>query len=134
MRFLQRSEPASDSEQKTSSEATTPVRANSTVENDVLDFDDSPVAYLTWRSFFLGVVVSMGGFIFGYSTGELAWSSIKRGQCRKSCNFESNLLIDVRLVVQVKSPASRPWETSAVVSPNISRQQESMSLATCETG
>lgn len=34
--------------------------------------DDSPVTYLTWRSFILGIVVSMGGFIFGYSTGQIA--------------------------------------------------------------
>jgi SP family sugar:H+ symporter-like MFS transporter len=32
-------------------------------------YDDSPVAYLTWRSFILGILASMGGFIFGYSTG-----------------------------------------------------------------
>lgn len=68
MRFLQRFHPPS--EQKNLSQATTPRRADSTVEKDGLDLDDSPVAYLTWRSFFLGVVVSMGGFIFGYSTGE----------------------------------------------------------------
>lgn len=34
--------------------------------------DDSPVKYLTWRSFMLGIVVSMGGFIFGYSTGQIS--------------------------------------------------------------
>lgn len=32
-------------------------------------FDDSKVPYLTWRSCILGVLASMGGFIFGYSTG-----------------------------------------------------------------
>lgn len=32
-------------------------------------YDDSKVPYLTWRSFTLGVLASMGGFIFGYSTG-----------------------------------------------------------------
>lgn len=32
-------------------------------------YDDSKVPYLTWRSFILGVLASMGGFIFGYSTG-----------------------------------------------------------------
>lgn len=32
-------------------------------------YDDSKVPYLTWRSFIMGVVASMGGFIFGYSTG-----------------------------------------------------------------
>lgn len=32
-------------------------------------YDDSKVPYLTWRSLILGVLASMGGFIFGYSTG-----------------------------------------------------------------
>lgn len=32
-------------------------------------YDDSPVKFLTVRSFLMGVLVSMGGFIFGYDTG-----------------------------------------------------------------
>jgi SP family sugar:H+ symporter-like MFS transporter len=32
-------------------------------------YDDSKVPYLTWRSLVMGVLASMGGFIFGYSTG-----------------------------------------------------------------
>jgi SP family sugar:H+ symporter-like MFS transporter len=32
-------------------------------------YDDSKVPYLTWRSCIMGVIASMGGFIFGYSTG-----------------------------------------------------------------
>ncbi|KAJ9192848.1 hypothetical protein DTO166G4_6485 [Paecilomyces variotii] len=35
-------------------------------------YDDSPVKYLTWRSFILGACASMGGFIFGYSTGQIS--------------------------------------------------------------
>lgn len=58
------------SESKSSSQASTPARADSNLEkNDNLTIDDSPVKYLTWRSFILGLCVSMGGFIFGYSTG-----------------------------------------------------------------
>ncbi|KAI9372179.1 putative MFS monosaccharide transporter [Aspergillus egyptiacus] len=62
-----------NAEQQEHSQATTPSRADSTAEknNDGL-VDDSPVTYLTWRSFILGVVVSMGGFIFGYSTGQIS--------------------------------------------------------------
>ncbi|EED20688.1 MFS monosaccharide transporter, putative [Talaromyces stipitatus ATCC 10500] len=35
-------------------------------------YDDSKVPYLTWRSFILGIIASMGGFIFGYSTGQIS--------------------------------------------------------------
>ncbi|KAL2872307.1 sugar porter family MFS transporter [Aspergillus lucknowensis] len=59
-------------EQPEHSQATTPERADSTLEKDNGIIDDSPVKYLTWRSFILGVVVSMGGFIFGYSTGQIS--------------------------------------------------------------
>lgn len=52
-----------------SSQAPTPARSDSNLEKDGLTVDDSPVKYLTWRSFILGLCVSMGGFIFGYSTG-----------------------------------------------------------------
>lgn len=58
-------------ESQFSSQAATPARADSTTaEKDNLTLDDSPVKYLTWRSFILGLCVSMGGFIFGYSTGK----------------------------------------------------------------
>ncbi|KAJ5081809.1 Major facilitator superfamily domain general substrate transporter [Penicillium alfredii] len=59
-------------ESKFSSQAPTPARADSTVEKDEITLDDSPVKYLTWRSFILGLCVSMGGFIFGYSTGQIS--------------------------------------------------------------
>lgn len=62
--------PAGESKSSFSSQAPTPPRADSNLEkNDNLTIDDSPVKYLTWRSFILGLCVSMGGFIFGYSTG-----------------------------------------------------------------
>lgn len=57
-----------------SSQTATPARADSTVEKDTGIIDDSPVPYLTWRSFILGLCVSMGGFIFGYSTGKVSRS------------------------------------------------------------
>ncbi|KAL3469064.1 general substrate transporter [Aspergillus californicus] len=59
-------------EQHEHSQATTPSRSDSTAEKDNGLIDDSPVKYLTWRSFVLGIVVSMGGFIFGYSTGQIS--------------------------------------------------------------
>jgi SP family sugar:H+ symporter-like MFS transporter len=36
------------------------------------DLVDTPVPLLTWRSFIMGVFVSMGGFIFGYDTGQIS--------------------------------------------------------------
>ena len=65
-------------ESQFSSQAPTPARADSAVEKDDTMLDDSPVKYLTWRSFILGLCVSMGGFIFGYSTGKVSqqlWST-----------------------------------------------------------
>jgi SP family sugar:H+ symporter-like MFS transporter len=68
-------------EQHEDSQATTPARADSTLEKDSDLIDDSPVKYLTWRSFILGIVVSMGGFVFGYATGKLSlWGLFHRSQ------------------------------------------------------
>ena len=39
-------------------------------EKDAGTYDDSPVKFLTTRSLMMGVLVSMGGFIFGYDTGQ----------------------------------------------------------------
>ena len=33
---------------------------------------DTPIPLLTWRSFFMGIFVSMGGFLFGYDTGQIS--------------------------------------------------------------
>lgn len=33
---------------------------------------DTPVPLVTWRSFFLGAFVSIGGLIFGYDTGQIS--------------------------------------------------------------
>tara|TARA_R110002060_G_scaffold11007_3_gene16292 strand:+ start:674 stop:1033 length:360 start_codon:yes stop_codon:yes gene_type:complete len=35
-------------------------------------YDNSPVPLLTIHSFIMGVFVSMGGFIFGYDTGQIS--------------------------------------------------------------
>ncbi|PYH43342.1 sugar porter family MFS transporter [Aspergillus saccharolyticus JOP 1030-1] len=36
------------------------------------DLVDTPIPLLTWRSFLMGVFVSMGGFLFGYDTGQIS--------------------------------------------------------------
>ncbi|KAL2826271.1 general substrate transporter [Aspergillus cavernicola] len=33
---------------------------------------DTPIPWLTWRSFVMGIFISMGGFTFGYDTGQIS--------------------------------------------------------------
>lgn len=49
----------------------TPHLTNPLVEKGV-DLIDSPIPLLTWRSVIMGILVSMGGFIFGYDTGQIS--------------------------------------------------------------
>ena len=35
-------------------------------------YDDSPYPLLTWRTFVMGALVSMGGLVFGYDTGQIS--------------------------------------------------------------
>lgn len=65
-KFLSKLQPSAQD----NSQSSTPARSDSNAEKDTGIIDDSPVKYLTWRSFMLGICVSMGGFIFGYSTGK----------------------------------------------------------------
>ncbi|KAI1837261.1 hypothetical protein DTO006G1_2404 [Penicillium roqueforti] len=41
-------------------------------ENGPGDVVDTPIPLLTWRSFIMGILVSMGGFLFGYDTGQIS--------------------------------------------------------------
>lgn len=77
--IISRLKPTAEAE-VSASQAETPQRADSNLEKDNGIIDDSPVQYLTWRSFILGLCVSMGGFIFGYSTGRLHNYTITRHQ------------------------------------------------------
>jgi hypothetical protein len=36
------------------------------------DLDYSPLRRVTWPSFWMGILISMGGFIFGYDTGQIS--------------------------------------------------------------
>lgn len=36
------------------------------------DVVDTPIPLLTWRSLVMGIFVSMGGFLFGYDTGQIS--------------------------------------------------------------
>ncbi|KIW55390.1 hypothetical protein PV05_07674 [Exophiala xenobiotica] len=40
--------------------------------SSLASLDYSPLPRLTWRSFLMGVLVSMGGLIFGYDTGQIS--------------------------------------------------------------
>lgn len=44
---------------------------NPLVEKGV-ELVDSPIPLLTWRSVVMAILVSMGGFIFGYDTGQIS--------------------------------------------------------------
>lgn len=44
-------------------------RVEAALEKEAGMLDHSKVPFLTWRTVLLVIVVSMGGFIFGYHTG-----------------------------------------------------------------
>lgn len=73
-------------------------------------YDDSPVRYLTWRSFILGACASMGGFIFGYSTGQISgfetMGDFKRRFAQHKAATDSYYFSNVRsgLIVGLVSP------------------------------
>ncbi|KAL9131835.1 MAG: hypothetical protein Q9175_006670 [Cornicularia normoerica] len=48
------------------------IQISSDREKEAGVYDDSPVKFLSMRSFAMGVLVSMGGFIFGYDTGQIS--------------------------------------------------------------
>ena len=45
-------------------------------EAGLYEYDDSPVKFLSMPSLAMGVLVSMGGFIFGYDTGMSYWAQV----------------------------------------------------------
>lgn len=61
--------------------------------------DDSKVPFLTFRTFSMTVIVSIGGICFGYDTGLLSSNSA----ALQHANTDD---------LQVKSPASCKWRTS----------------------
>ncbi|RAO70058.1 uncharacterized protein BHQ10_006070 [Talaromyces amestolkiae] len=50
----------------------TPTSGTASLAEKNARYDDSKVPYLTWRSCIMGIIASMGGFIFGYSTGQIS--------------------------------------------------------------
>lgn len=42
------------------------------VRQSLAHLDYSPLPRVTWRSFSMGVLISMGGLIFGYDTGQIS--------------------------------------------------------------
>lgn len=45
---------------------------NAASEKGYRDVVDAPIPLFTWRSFVMGIFVSMGGFLFGYDTGQIS--------------------------------------------------------------
>jgi MFS transporter, SP family, sugar:H+ symporter len=64
-KFKANPEQAEHAEQTTSA----PTSGTASLAEKNAHYDDSKVPYLTWRSCIMGIIASMGGFIFGYSTG-----------------------------------------------------------------
>lgn len=42
------------------------------MSGDAQHYDDSPFPLATWRTIVMGILVSMGGIIFGYDTGQIS--------------------------------------------------------------
>jgi SP family sugar:H+ symporter-like MFS transporter len=55
-------------------DADVPRESVSTAEREKAAHDvvDTPIPLLTWRSALMGLFVSMGGFLFGYDTGQIS--------------------------------------------------------------
>lgn len=68
--FLSKLKGTKNEEEKPSQVATP--ETGSDIEQKGDGYDDSAVKYITWRTLVLGVLASMGGFIFGYSTGQIS--------------------------------------------------------------
>lgn len=67
--------------------------ASDRARKSLTDLDYSPLRRLTLPSFYMGVLISMGGFIFGYDTGKssplhdrLPWLN----SCRSDLRFPSH--------------------------------------------
>ena len=54
-------------------------------------YDDTPVRFLSPRSFAMGVLVSMGGFIFGYDTGMASTSSTLHDDMRLTEDYRADI-------------------------------------------
>lgn len=60
-------------------------------ENEAGSLDDTPLKFLTVRSFLMGILVSMGGFIFGYDTGACLHPGRPKGREAKSEAHRSDI-------------------------------------------
>ncbi|KAI9832386.1 MAG: hypothetical protein M1819_004374 [Sarea resinae] len=54
------------------------------------DEDNTPVKFLTLRTFFMGVLVSMGGFIFGYDTGSISGYLLMKDFMRRFAEYNEH--------------------------------------------
>jgi Sugar (and other) transporter len=70
--ILSKLKPKATQAEHTENSASVPTSGSASMAEKNAQYDDSKVPYLTWRSFVMGIVASMGGFIFGYSTGQIS--------------------------------------------------------------
>ena len=54
-------------------------------------YNDTPVRFLSPRSLAMGVLVSMGGFIFGYDTGTVSFCSTLHDDMRLMEEYRADL-------------------------------------------
>lgn len=60
-------------------------------QKDAGVYDDTPVSFLSPRSLAMGVLVSMGGFIFGYDTGTAFICSTLHDDMRLTEDYRADL-------------------------------------------
>ncbi|KAL9103068.1 MAG: hypothetical protein Q9163_001866 [Psora crenata] len=53
-------------------EAQIPTPTGATMSGKAEHYDDSPYPLATWRTVVMGILVSMGGLVFGYDTGQIS--------------------------------------------------------------
>ncbi|KAF9884110.1 hexose transporter hxt1 [Aspergillus nanangensis] len=79
-------------------------------------FQDSPVPFLTWRSFVLGAFVSIGGIIFGYDTGQISgfleMDNFKQrfGQLQSDGTYKFSNVRSGLIVALISSPAPKWYQ------------------------
>ncbi|KAI9924278.1 hexose transporter hxt1 [Aspergillus wentii] len=87
------------------------------------EFVDTPIPLLTWRSFMMGIFVSMGGFLFGYDTGQISgflemkdflqrYAPIADRVGRKWSLSIWSLMVCIGITIQISSPIGKWYQVA----------------------